>query len=395
MTIHWKSTPLGEVSRYRKEFIVIDDLKEYKRCRVQLHAKGIVLRDVIEGTRIKTKRQQQCKAGQFLVAEIDAKVGGYGIIPEELNGAIVSSHYFLFEINEKRLNKRFLDYFLRTPYFHDQVLARGSTNYAAIRPHDVLAYVIPLPPLSEQRRIVAKIEKLAAKIEEARLIRQQVNLKVASITDSFLIRLTINAKEKPGWKIGPVSQFVEVNPSRKGNINLDPDDEVSFVPMSAVDKIKGEILSPSIRPFYEVSKGYTWFVNNDVIFARITPCMQNGKAAIAHDLVNGTGFGSTEFHVLRPGPFILGKWLHYLVRQKSLLDDAKDYFKGTAGQQRVPADFFYKKEIIVPPLNDQHRILAYLNKLQNKVDALKQLQKQTATELDALLPSIFDKAFKG
>ena len=161
----WSSAPLASAIQYRKEFIQIDDLSTYKRCRVQLHAQGIVLRDEVPGAEIKTKRQQVCKVGDFLVAEIDAKVGGFGIVPDELDGSIVSSHYFLFEVNEKVLSRRFLDFFIRTPAFREQVAAQGSTNYAAIRPGDVLGYKIPLPPLPEQRRIVARIESLATKIE--------------------------------------------------------------------------------------------------------------------------------------------------------------------------------------------------------------------------------------
>ena len=143
---HWPKIALSEVIIHRKEFIRIDDLQEYKRCRVQLHAKGIVLRDIIAGALIKTKKQQICRLGDFLVAEIDAKVGGYGIVPADLDSAIVSSHYFLFEVNDTQLDRRFLDFFIRTPDFRDQVSARGSTNYAAIRPKHVLNYTIPSPP---------------------------------------------------------------------------------------------------------------------------------------------------------------------------------------------------------------------------------------------------------
>ncbi len=99
--------PLGEAIAHRKEFITIDDCESYKRCRVQLHAQGIVLRDVIQGAEIRTKKQQVCRAGEFLVAEIDAKIGGFGLVPDDLDGAVVSSHYFLFKINEQRLDKRF------------------------------------------------------------------------------------------------------------------------------------------------------------------------------------------------------------------------------------------------------------------------------------------------
>lgn len=85
----WPLVKLGDVIAHRKEFIIIDELTSYKRCRVQLHARGIVLRDIIFGSEIRTKRQQECRSGEFLVAEIDAKVGGYGIVPPDLEGAII------------------------------------------------------------------------------------------------------------------------------------------------------------------------------------------------------------------------------------------------------------------------------------------------------------------
>ena len=182
----WPTVPLGEVIRLRKEFVTIDDVATYKRPRVQLHAKGIVERDQVPGALIKTKKQQVCKAGEFLVAEIDAKVGGFGIVPDFLDGSIVSSHYFLFVIDQAQLDKRFLDYFIRTPQFRSQVEAQGSTNYAAIRPGDVLGYRTPLPPLTEQRRLVARIEEVAAQLGEARTLRGQAVEEADALLRSIL-----------------------------------------------------------------------------------------------------------------------------------------------------------------------------------------------------------------
>ena len=162
VSMTWPKVRLGEVMKHRKEFITIDDLQSYKRPRVQLHAQGIVLRDEVPGALIKTKKQQVCRKGEFLVAEIDAKVGGFGIVPPELDGSIVSSHYFLFVANEDQLDRHFLGWFIKTPTFRGQVEAQGSTNYAAIRPGDVLGYEIPLPPLAEQSQIVKRIEEVAA-----------------------------------------------------------------------------------------------------------------------------------------------------------------------------------------------------------------------------------------
>jgi len=157
---------LGDVLGQRKEFITIDDTQQYKRCRVQLHARGVVLRDLVSGSDIKTKKQQVCRASEFLVAEIDAKVGGFGLVPDELDGAVVSSHYFLFEIDRTVLEPRYLDHYCRTERFRAQVEAQGSTNYAAIRPADVLAYSLPLPPVREQQAIVARLDALVDKTRE-------------------------------------------------------------------------------------------------------------------------------------------------------------------------------------------------------------------------------------
>src|SRR5438552_2459582 len=99
----WPAVPMGEVVSHRKEFVSIEADRIYSRCRVQTSSRGIVLRDRVQGSQIKTKEQQVCRKGEFLVAEIDAKLGGYGIVPAELDRAIVSSHYFLFVPNQDRI----------------------------------------------------------------------------------------------------------------------------------------------------------------------------------------------------------------------------------------------------------------------------------------------------
>ncbi|WP_029412341.1 restriction endonuclease subunit S [Paracidovorax oryzae] len=162
----WPVVPLADVLQHRKEFITIDDTQHYKRCRVQLHAKGVLLRDSVYGADIKTKKQQVCRAGEFLVAEIDAKMGGFGLVPTALDGAVVSSHYFLFKLDESCLDARYLDHYCRSERFRTQVEAQGSTNYAAIRPADVLAYTIPLPPLAAQQALVVRLDALAKKTRQ-------------------------------------------------------------------------------------------------------------------------------------------------------------------------------------------------------------------------------------
>ncbi len=156
------SIKLEKVLCQRSNFIKINDLQTYKRVTAQLHAKGIILRDEIEGIRIRTKKQQICKSDDFLVAEIDAKMGGFGIVPNSLEGSIVSSHYYLFEVDKNLLDIRFLSYLIKTKPFQKQIIARGSTNYAAVRSSDILQLEIPLPPLEKQKMIVSRLEKIEA-----------------------------------------------------------------------------------------------------------------------------------------------------------------------------------------------------------------------------------------
>ena len=158
--------PLGILLKQRTEFTTVLDEQVYKRCRAQVRAQGVVLRDTVLGSEIKIKKQQVCRSDDFLVAEIDAKVGGFGIVPPELDGAIVSSHYFLFEICKTALDPSFLGFAVRTKSFQSQVSARGSTNYASIRPKHVLGYQIPLPPLPEQRAI-AHVLRTVQRAKEA------------------------------------------------------------------------------------------------------------------------------------------------------------------------------------------------------------------------------------
>src|SRR5947208_11810094 len=213
MNQSYSMVPLGDVIRQRSEFIEIDDFKAYKRCRVQLHAQGIVQRDIVQGVEIKTKKQQICRAGEFLVAEIDAKVGGFGIVPENLDGAIVSSHYFLFVVDERKLDKHFLEYFIRTPAFSEQVAAQGSTNYAAIRPSHVLSYEIPLPTLPEQRQIVARIEELDAQIKEARSLRSQATQEAEALLTSIHTQLSGSRVRRLGQVVRLDEDAVSISPT--------------------------------------------------------------------------------------------------------------------------------------------------------------------------------------
>lgn len=178
-----------------------------------------------------------------------------------------------------------------------------------------------------------------------------------------------------GWIEPPIRDVAEVNPRK--DVDLLASDLVSFVPMAAVDEVSGTILSPVDRPYGEVSKGFTHFRDGDVIFAKITPSMENGKSAVARGLTNGTGMGSTEFHVFRSNGAVEPEYLWRFVRQKSFRENAQAVMSGAVGQQRVPADYLKEHLIPLPPLLEQQRIVA-------KVDGLTARTARARKELDRI-----------
>jgi len=385
MSKTWTTVQMSDVLTHRKEFITINDLTSYRRPRVQLHAQGIVVRDEVIGALIKTKTQQVCCSGEFLVAEIDAKVGGFGIVPESLDGSIVSSHYFLFVVDQTRLDRRFLNYFIRTPAFRDQVEAQGSTNYAAIRPAHVLGYKIPLPPLQEQHRIVARIEELANQIYEVRRLRQP------SKEESELLMAAASAKlfqPRHGWQTKNVGEFCE--PPQYGYTESATEEAVGPRFLRITDIQDGRVNWERV-PYCRCPDPSKYLLKpNDLVFARTGAT--TGKSFVIRECPEAV-FASYLIR-LRVRDTVSVDYLYRYFQSPSYWAQVADEKKGT-GQPNLNGSKLEKLRVPIPPKDEQRRIVAELDALQAEVDALKLLQSETAAELDALLPSVLDKAFKG
>lgn len=183
-----------------------------------------------------------------------------------------------------------------------------------------------------------------------------------------------------------LSDICDINPRAPKSIS--DDEVVSFLPMSAVSE-GGFVEYEEKRQFAAVKKGYTYFERGDVLVAKITPCFENGKATGTTNLKHEIGFGSTEFHVLRPSPELDRGYLFYLLWNERFRQSAVKGMTGSAGQKRVPADLLKRLEIPLPPLDEQRRIAAILD----KADSLRQKRKQAIALLDSLTQSIFLEMF--
>ncbi|MDD9802306.1 MAG: restriction endonuclease subunit S [Deltaproteobacteria bacterium] len=183
-----------------------------------------------------------------------------------------------------------------------------------------------------------------------------------------------------GWRWVALGEVCEINPRRPGEFVRGDEEETSFVPMEAVDARRGKVDRLRSRSYAEVKKGYTYFADGDVLFAKITPCMQNGKHFVAEGLIGGVGFASTEFHVLRHGDAIHAKWVHFYLTQPAILRKATYYFTGSAGQRRVPGSFLKGLKIPLPPIVEQAKILEIL---ENEMGAVEKARRAALDRVEA------------
>lgn len=247
---------LSEVLKHRKEFIQISDDQSYKLCRVQTNRKGVLLREIKIGALIQTKKQQVCKKGDFIVAEMDAKVGGYGFIPEDLDGSIVSSHYFLFDVDFGKIRKEYLEAIIQTEIIQEQIKAKGSTNYSAIRPKDVLNWEIPLATLEKQK----EIEKNFLKIKEASinlLVEIESQKSLLSQLKQSILQEAIQGKLTEEWRALRQAQQPPLEPASELLKRI----QAEKAKLIKEKKIKKEKPLPPItdseKPF-ELPEGWEW-----------------------------------------------------------------------------------------------------------------------------------------
>ncbi|EAJ1254523.1 restriction endonuclease [Campylobacter lari] len=182
---------------------------------------------------------------------------------------------------------------------------------------------------------------------------------------------TLSTPPKDGWKRISLKneQYIELNPSKKEISKLDENMLVSFIEMASVSD-KGYIQSKIDRSLNEVRKGYTYFIENDILIAKITPCMENGKCTIAKNLTNNIGFGSTEFHIFRAKTGLDSSFLFYNLNQQNIREKAALAMTGASGHKRVPISFYENLTIPLPPLEIQEKIVQNIELVEQQIDFL-------------------------
>lgn len=349
-----------------------------------------------------------------------------------MTGGTVGKSLFVQDLNEPMMtNQRvatikvnpvvvpeFVNFAILSPAVQAIITNSKNSTNDNISMNTIKKFPIPLPPIEEQKRIVNKIKELFVEIDsydnhylalealnkrfpkdleksilqyaiEGKLVEQDTSdepaselLKRISEQKEQMVKEKIIKKEKAlppiieeeipfdipeTWEWVRLGSIFNVNPRNTVDDNL----SVSFMPMSLLDEGYRNSFTFEIRKWQDVKKGYTHFRNGDLLIAKITPCFQNLKSAIASDLENGFGAGTTELHVLRPYIDLHLPYFLWFVKSPSFVADCVKNMSGTAGQQRVGKSYIQNYLVPVPPLEEQIRIANNIEQFLKSTNLLK------------------------
>lgn len=290
---------------------------------------------------------------------------------------ICSAHAMVVRAKEDVVDPMFLPFLFHSKNFIDMAITISVGGLSpTINWKDISKQEFLLPPKAEQKRLAellwAADEVVEKEKRERDILQNQIQI---------YINENCNAIGQP--KI-PFSDLVDVNPTTKFDEN-----EVSLITMPDVSE-EGEIMhqEKAVTSDYK-NKGLTPFQENDILFAKITPCMENGKGAIARGLINGWGLGSTEFHVLRPKTASDLYFCYYLTMSKRFRKLAEKQMTGSAGQKRVQVEFFDFYKLCAPSKDERKMIGDRLFKMDCSISALKQQISMSQQIKQELINKIF------
>lgn len=328
-----------------------------------------------------SRARQLVEVDDVLVSSVRPNLNAVAKVLDDSNKATASTGFCVLRANKNVIDPNYLFNWVKTDLFiNDMVKKATGASYPAVTDKIVFNSTIPLPSLAEQKRIASILDKAA----EIKAKREQAIAKLDELAQSTFVEMfgeQISSSNKT------VNDFFEVNVNRY-ETNLTDTDSVAFVPMSAVSEISKAIDNEEARTYSDVKKGYTPIKRGDLIVAKITPCYENGKQAIA-TVSTQFAYGSTEFHTFRSSNKDLVTLLHYYLQTKNVMRDGAANMKGAAGQRRVPDSFFKSLPFSLPAANELSKFCAVIaSKNKRRAEQVRQL-----AVIDNTIQSLQHQAF--
>lgn len=398
MSRPWPVVRFNEILERVEQRFVVDDTERYKCVGIRWYGQGAFIRQELVGADISRKQQWRIEPGDIVYNKLFAWKGAFAVADETIIGCIVSDKFPTYRADIRRVDLGWLKWHFRTPEIARQAqdLSKGAAAISklTLNPPDFWKLTIPLPPLAEQQRIVACLECASRKIDEARAIRatakaqtsavfvaalNQVVGSVPSITGDF--REALQAAPRNGWSV-----------RCDGTIGGTPVLTLSAVTGFRYDPRAIKRTSERVDP-----DAHYWLERGDLLITRSNTPELVGHAAIYDGRPYPCIYPDLVMRCrLRPEKADTG-FVHFWLQSSIVREHIRQRAKGTSPTMKKLSQGDVE-DIPFPAaltLEDQRAIVSYLDNLQMKIDLLKELQAKTAVELDALLPSILAKAFKG
>jgi type I restriction enzyme S subunit len=376
---HWPIVQIGEFLRKNEEWVVIDPEQTYKQVTARLWGKGLTLRCECQGSEIAASRQLRVHAGQFLVSRIDARNGAFGIVPDKLDGAVVSQDFPSFSVDKTQMVPKFLEWMSRTDWFVDlcKRASEGSTNRVRLKEDRFLAQPIPLFSIAEQQRIVAQLDGVAKQIEHRQRAVVGIGAELSAMLQGAFERIIYDA---------PRVRMVDVAPLVRRPIEVDLEGRYPEIGIRSFGK--GTFHKPLLSGVDVGTKRLFEIHENDLIFNIVFAWEGAVAVAVAED--HGR-VGSHRFLACVPDKHrTTAQFLRHYFLSPDGLKQLGEASPGGAGRNRT-LGLKALEAIMVPcpSLDAQH----WFDRLQAKARAAREAQVDASAGLASLIPALLDQEF--
>lgn len=392
----WPLLPLGEVLIKSSETTQIDPERTYKEVTVRMWGNGVVLRRLATGAEMAADRRAVVRAGEFILSRIDARNGAFGIVPESLDGAVVSNDFPSFRPLEARLDTAYLGWLSKTASFVElcRRASEGTTNRVRLKEELFLRMPIPLPPIVEQRRIVARVEAIAAKVEAAQRLRRAAIEEARALTGSLLYELL--DPDRMHWPVVPLGEVAEVRAGVTLGRRLTGD--TASLPYLRVANVQDGFLDLTTVKSVVVLRSEVdkWRLERgDILVTEGGDWDKLGRGTVWGGEIEGC---IHQNHILRirvPQAEFEPRFVSAALGSPI----GKEYFRAASKQTTNLASINQRQlkafPLPRPRINEQRRILAAVDQASERAAALSMTHARAQRELDAVLPAVLHRAFRG
>ena len=379
--MNWPLACVGEILRRVERFEPRDDLVEYSFAGTYSFARGVFVGERKLGSSFSLPRVQRIKKGDFVYCKIMAWEGAFGLVSDDADGCVMSGAFVVYELDQNRISPKFLEYYFKLPAHWKSIGARSTgTNVRrrSLHPDQFEKSYIPVPPLPEQRRIVTRIEELAAKINEARALRERSREEIENLCRSVL-------NSDPDVKLTRMTELVRL---RSPDVTVQQDESYQFAGVYCFGR--GVFRGQKKIGIEFAYKQLTRLKTGNFVYPKLMAW--EGALGVVPPGCNGCVV-STEFPVFEiQEDRVLPEVLDTYFRSPHVWPELSGSSTGTNVRRRRlnPSDFL-KYRIPLPSRKTQE----LLRLVRGRINSIKVIQAETAAQFEALTPSILDKAFNG